>query len=69
MSLESNPLSFSDYSRALERVQRRAALRRMVMNVDIGGSLEVFKGEEQERRDRQLLDVWERQQGVPWPGY
>lgn len=69
MSLDSSPPSFAEYSRALERVQRRAALRRMVMHVDIGDSAEVFRGEEEERRDRQLLDVWERQQSGPWPGY
>lgn len=69
MSLESYPPSFADYSQALERLQRRTAIRRAVMNVGIGSSFEMPGGEDQERRDRELLDVWERHHGPGWLGY
>lgn len=68
MSMEPSSLSFADYSSALQRVQRRAALKRAVMNAGIGGSFEMVGGDDQERRDRELLDVWERQHGI-WLGY
>lgn len=64
-----SPPSFADYSRALDRVQRRAALRRAVMGSGIGGSFEMTVGEDQERRDRELLDIWERHHGPGWMGY
>lgn len=69
MSLEPSSPSFADYSLALERVQRRAALRRAVMNSGINGSFEMVLGEDQERRDREVLDVWERHHGPSWSFY
>lgn len=68
MSLDSPSPDFTDYSTALQRLQRRAALRRAVMGAGIGGSFEMVGGEDQERRDREVLDVWERQNGI-WIGY
>lgn len=69
MSFEPSPPSFADYSQALERLQRRTALRRAVMSAAVGGSFEMHGGEDQERRDRDLLDVWERHHGPGWLGY
>lgn len=68
MSLEPSAPSFADYSRALERVQRRAALRRAVMGSGIEGSFEMVLSEEQERSDRELLEVWERHHDPGWFG-
>jgi hypothetical protein len=68
MSLNPSTPSFADYSQALERLQRRTALRRAVMSVGMGGSFEMHGGEDQERRDRELLDVWERHHGPSWMG-
>jgi hypothetical protein len=62
------PPNFSDYSLALDRLQRRTALRRAVMGAGVD-SFEMAGGEEQERRDREVLDVWERHNGPGWLGY
>lgn len=65
-----SPPSFADYSLALERLQRRAALRRAVQAVAMhGGPFDLRVGEDQERRDRALLDVWERVHGPSLLGY
>jgi hypothetical protein len=39
------------------------------MGSGIGGSFEMTVGEDQERRDRELLDIWERHPGPGWMGY
>lgn len=68
MSLDSTP-NFAEYSNALRRLQNRAALRRAVMSAQVGGgAFEALAGDDQERRDRELLDVWERHNGL-WLGY
>jgi hypothetical protein len=61
--------TFAEYGQALSRLRRLTALRRAVMDVGLESSLEMIVEQEQERRDRELLDVWERQYGGPgWLG-
>lgn len=71
MSLEPSSAvpTFADYSQALERLQRQATHRRAVMSCGLGWTLETLVGEEQERRDRALLELWESQNGPGWVGY
>ena len=61
MGSESAAVSFLEYTQALARQRRRAALRRAEM---VGGwAWEMPHKDEQEGRDREILSFWEDTHG------
>ncbi len=61
MGSETNGVSFLEYSQAMARMRRRAALRRAVM---VGGyGWEMLGAEEEEGRDLEILSAWEAVHG------
>ena len=55
--------SFHEYQSALQRLRRRAHLRRAVMTRGVTNSIEMPILDEQEMADRELCDIWNERHG------
>lgn len=64
-----SPPTFQEYSQALDRLRRRAHLRRAVMTRGLSTSLEMPCLDDDEIRDRQLCQCWQDENGYYPSGY
>lgn len=61
--MTTEPPNFLEYSLALQRLRRRAHLRRAVMTRGMNTSIEMPMLDEEEIRDRHLCQLWQEQHG------
>jgi hypothetical protein len=57
--MKSTEPTFQDYHQALQRLQRRARLRRAVMTRGVNTSFEIPVLDDEEIRDRQICRLWQ----------
>lgn len=63
------PPTFAEYQNALERLRRRAHLRRAVMIRGVTASMEMPALDEEEMHDHQVCSEWQNRHGFCLPGY
>jgi hypothetical protein len=55
--------NFQDYQAALQRLRRRAHLRRAVMTRGLSQSVEMPILDQEEIQDRELCEMWQQENG------